>query len=152
MQYIIKSLKSKEDMDMSWWQKIKMSFTRMMAGRYGADELGQAILWGGIALSLLELFTGSLILGMVSMALFIWAIFRMLSRNRAARSAENTKFLYQWGRVRRSVSQFFSRVKHAKEYKYFTCPQCKAKLRIPRKVGNVTVTCKKCQNRFDIKA
>lgn len=137
---------------MSFWEKMKMSVARFMQGRYGADEFGQALLWIGIALSLIEMFTGWMLLGMLSMALFIWAIYRMFSRNTAARSAENTRFLYQWGRVRRSVSQFVSRVKHAKEYKYFKCPQCKAKLRIPRKVGEVTVTCKKCQHRFDVKA
>lgn len=137
---------------MAFMEKIKAAFYRVMQGRYGADALGQAILWAGIAVSLVEMVTGSMLLGVASMGLFVWALWRMFSRNRAARAAENQKFLIGWNKLRRSVSQFWARVKHAREYKYFKCPQCKAKLRLPRKVGNVTVTCKTCHNRFDIKA
>ena len=131
--------------------KFQTWLVNFMQGRYGADEFGQALLWMGIALSLIEMFTGWILLGMLSMALFIWAIYRMFSRNTAARSAENTRFLYQWGRVRRSVSQFVSRVRHAKEYKYFKCPQCKAMIRLPKRKGSHEVICPKCGREFKIK-
>lgn len=137
---------------MSFWEKMKSSFYHLMQGRYGADELGQALLWTGVVLSFIQVFTGIPLLGLVSLAIFIWEVYRLFSRDTARRGAENSKFLSTWNRVKRQVKQWINRIKHGKEYKYFKCPQCKAPLRLPRKVGTVTVTCKKCQHRFDVKA
>jgi transcription elongation factor Elf1 len=39
-----------------------------------------------------------------------------------------------------------------KKYKYFKCPECKSWLRLPRGVGEVTVTCGKCRHAFKQKA
>ena len=51
-----------------------------------------------------------------------------------------------------TVKAIFNRVKNGKKYRYFTCPQCKKRLRVPRGVGNITITCKGCGNKFDKKA
>ena len=51
-----------------------------------------------------------------------------------------------------SVRQFIVRLKNIRKYKYFKCPQCHARLRLPRKVGEVTVTCGKCRHAFKQKA
>ena len=54
--------------------------------------------------------------------------------------------------MRISVRQFINRVKNLRKYKYFKCPECHARLRLPRKVGEVTVTCGKCRHAFKQKA
>ena len=43
-------------------------------------------------------------------------------------------------------------MKNSKKYRYFSCPKCKMRLRVPRGVGNVTITCKGCGEKFDKKA
>lgn len=39
-----------------------------------------------------------------------------------------------------------------KEHKYFKCPKCKARLRVPKGRGRITVTCPRCGNKFDKKS
>ena len=76
----------------------------------------------------------------------------MFSRNDAKRSAENAAYLKFTRNFKTNAKQFFARVKNARRFKYFRCPECKSRLRLPRKVGEVTVTCGKCHHQFKQKA
>lgn len=134
------------------WQKIKDGFRNFMMGRNGADQLSFALLLGGVILSLLTSLTGVVIFYYAGLAAYIWAIFRMFSKNRVQRAAENQKYLNFRRNFKSNFSQFFVRLKNSKKYRYFRCPQCKARLRLPRKVGEVTVTCGKCHHQFRQKA
>ena len=134
------------------WQKIKDSFRRFMTGRHGSDQFSFALLLAGIILSLLSSLTGFMLLYYLGLAAYVYAIFRMFSRNHAKRTAENHKYLTLRQNFKSSVSQFFVRMKNMKKFRYFRCPQCKARLRLPRKVGEVTVTCGKCHHQFRQKA
>ena len=76
----------------------------------------------------------------------------MFSRNEVKRSEENMRWVKFWTELKTNVKQFFVRLKNIRKYRYFKCPQCKARLRLPRKVGEVTVTCGKCHHQFKQKA
>lgn len=134
------------------WQKLKNSFRNFMIGRHGSDQLSFTLLIAGIVLSLLSSITGILIFYYLGLAGYIWSIFRMFSRNNAKRSAENYKYMELRRNITSGTSQFFMRVKNMKKYRYFRCPECKSRLRLPRKVGEVTVTCGKCRHQFRQKA
>lgn len=134
------------------WQKIKDSLRRFMTGRHGADQLSFALLIGGIVFSLVSSLTRWMVFYYIGLAAYIWAIFRMFSRNNAKRFEENQKFISTAQNLKSSLSQFFVRLKNFKKYRYFRCPECKARLRLPRKVGEVTVTCGKCHHQFRQKA
>lgn len=123
-----------------------------MQGRYGGDKLSLTLLIAGIVFSMLTSFTQIGIFYYVGLAVYLIALFRMFSRNTAKRAAENQKFLAFFGKLNREIRQFFVRLKNSRKYKYFRCPQCRARLRLPRKVGEVTVTCSKCKNQFRQKA
>ena len=45
-----------------------------------------------------------------------------------------------------------TRLKNRKKYRYFRCPNCHARLRLPRGVGEVTVNCGQCKHSFRKKA
>lgn len=137
---------------MSFWQRILAGAQRLMLGRNGADEFSLALLIAGLALSFLGSAFGLAILDLVGMAAYIYALFRMFSRNVNRRAAENHRFLSLYTRARDSVKQFFVRLKNMRSYKYFKCPQCHARLKLPRKVGEVTITCGKCKHSFKQKA
>ena len=137
---------------MSFWEKIKMSVARFMQGRYGADEFGQALLWMGIALSLIEMFTGWILLGMLSMALFIWAIYRMFSRNTSRRFAENYRFLKLWNPVKNWFQWLWLSIRYCNKNRYFLCPKCRRIACVPKGTGRVTITCKGCKHKYDRKA
>ena len=137
---------------MRFFDKIRSSFSSFMAGRYGADQLGMTMLWTALIMSIVGSFSGLGLLTLMADALLILMFFRMLSKDRYRRQHENQTYLQKTYAVRRAVTEWFNRVKNAKKYRYFTCPQCKKRLRVPRGVGNITITCKGCGNRFDKKA
>ena len=137
---------------MSFWQKFKEGFRRFMAGRYGADSLSQAIIIAGLVLFLLAAFTRIGLFSILAMALYIWAIFRMYSRNGEKRLQENARYMAATRKLRTSVNQARTRLKNRKKYRYFRCPNCHARLRLPRGVGEVTVNCGQCKHSFRKKA
>lgn len=134
------------------WQRFKVGMVKFMEGRNGTDQLSFALLIGGIVLSLISALVRFPLLNFIGLAAYIWAIFRMFSRNVAKRRQENERFVDFRKNYRASISQFVTRLKNAKKYRYFRCPECKARLRLPRKVGEVTVTCGKCHHQFRQKA
>lgn len=133
-------------------QKIKDSFRAFMIGRYGGDQFSRVQVWTGFILYILAIITRIGLLSYLGLALYIWAFFRMFSRNIEKRAAENRLYLEKTANVRRSATQAMNRFKNRKEYKYFRCPQCRSYLKLPRNVGEVTVTCGKCRHQFRKKA
>ena len=111
-----------------------------MLGRYGTDKLNMAILGAGLICCLLAMVLRlafvDLLLTLLSYALMIWAIFRMLSRNTYKRYRENRKYL-----------QLLDRVKD-RDHRYFDCPRCRQPVRVPRGKGKIAITCPKCKEKF----
>ena len=134
------------------WQKFKDGVRNFMIGRNGADQLSMAMLIAGIVLSLLTTITRLAVFNVLGLIVLILTIFRMFSRNLEKRRAENQKFVNFRANFGTNSKQLMNRLKNMKKYKYFKCPQCGARLRLPRKVGEVTVTCGKCKNQFKQKA
>ena len=137
---------------MGFFDKIRAGFARFMSGRYGTDQLNMTMLWTALALSIVGSLANVRILALLADALLILMFFRMLSKDRYARQHENQTYLEKTYKLRRSATEWLNRVKNGKKYRYFTCPQCKKRLRVPRGVGNITITCKDCGNKFDKKA
>ena len=137
---------------MRFFDKIRSSFASFMAGRYGADQLGMTMLWTALLLSIVGSFSGLGLLTLLADALLLLMFWRMLSKDRLKRQHENQTYLQKTYGARKAVTEWVNRMKNGKKYRYFTCPQCKKRLRVPRGVGNVTITCKSCGNKFDKKA
>lgn len=138
---------------MGFLDKLRAAMARFMSGRYGADQLSMAMVIAALVVSILGSFFGARMVAMVlSDALLIVAFFRMLSKDRYRRAHENEVYLSKTEGVRRGITEWLNRVKNGKKYRYFTCPKCKQRLRVPRGVGNVTITCKSCGTKFDKKA
>ena len=137
---------------MGFLDKLRASFARFMAGRYGVDQLSYAMVIAALAGTLLGALTRIGLFTLLADALLIVSVVRMLSKNRVKRAQENQLYLQKTLRVRKGSREWFNRVKNSKQYHYFVCPKCRARLRVPRGVGNVTITCKSCGNRFDKKA
>lgn len=137
---------------MSFMQKITNGLRKFMAGRRGPDELSLTLLVAGLVLSMLSSILRLPILYFVGLVGYVLALARMLSRNLTKRYAENAKFTSLWRNSTAAVKQFINRVKNMRKYKYFKCPECHSRLRLPRKVGEVTVTCGKCHHAFKQKA
>lgn len=88
------------------------------------------------------------VLSWLSLLIAAWCIFRMLSRNIAARRRENAKYLALtaplrgWLRRRRMI-------RTDKAHRYFKCPNCGQQLRVPKVSGTIKITCRACGTVFE---
>jgi len=119
-----------------------------MAGRNGIDVLSIVLLVAGF---IINSFCGRLLPSyfvVIPAALLAWAVFRIFSRNVTKRREENYKFLNLWNGIKTRFVNWRERRSMSKTYKFFTCPSCKNKLRVPRGKGKIQITCPRCGQRF----
>ncbi len=132
-------------------QKLKEKFLRFMSGRYGVDQLYYGLFVLYIVLLLLNVLLRWPLFSILMTADLVWMIYRVLSRNYAARRSENEKFLKLWNPVKDGVKLTRNRIRDCRTHVYHTCPHCKAVLRLPRKKGEHTVCCPRCRGSFTMK-
>ena len=119
-------------------------FRRFMDGRNGFDSLSLALLLGAVILNFLNNISYVLIrftplYGIGSLlvyAMLFYGLYRAFSRNISARRAE----LRKW-------QSFLTRLRD-RENRYFRCPSCKQKVRVPRHRGKLSIRCPKCGEKF----
>lgn len=126
---------------MNWLQK-------MMYGRNGADQLSLALVIFSMALSLLGSIFGWGILVTVAWVPLVFSFFRMFSRNIYKRRAENQKFLGVWWKGKAWFSGMGRHAAESRVYRFYSCPQCRQKLRVPRGKGKISIRCPKCGTEF----
>ena len=124
------------------FQKISLAMSRFMMGRYGSDKLNMALLIAGMAAGLIGAISPwfKAVFLIISYALMIWALYRMLSRQTYKRYQENRRFLNVLERIK------------DREHRYFTCPRCRQPVRVPRGKGKIMITCRKCKEKFQRKS
>lgn len=124
---------------------------RFMYGRNGTDKLCFALIITSMVISLASRIAGNYWVQMPAYMLLIWTIFRMLSKNIQARRKENTAFLKIWNPIVKWFKLCYNRVRDIRSYRYYSCPNCKNALRVPKGKGKITITCPVCKTRFDKK-
>ena len=148
-----------------------------MAGRNGTDRLGRWTLGAAVVLMAVNLFVPNVICSMLSYALLFYCIYRMFSRNVAARQQEDQKFDEFLGRFTRKgsgpsdpgsgaqgpkasgtksagQSQPSSAASKAadKPKVTFACEKCGQSLSVPKGRGTLKVTCPKCNHQQKVKS
>lgn len=117
---------------------------RFMQGRYGSDQLNMVLILSVVVLSVLNnllyvLIGSSFLYGFLSFlysAIVLFVFFRMFSRNIVRRQAENQQWL-----------NFLARLKD-RNHRYFRCPHCKQRVRVPRHKGKISIRCPRCGEKF----
>jgi hypothetical protein len=135
-----------------------------MQGRYGPDKLGMVLAGAGLGVSVLSWFLSKAAVAysacrVLSILLWGYAVYRMFSRNYAARQRElagyqqfESKLRALWQKVRYGKQNIINLRAEHKRYKRLNCPQCLQKLRVPRGKGKLLVTCSKCGCKFTAKS
>jgi ribosomal protein S27E len=144
---------------MNWFTRFLAWNNRVMAGRYGSDQFSIALLVFYCILLLLSSVLRLGILNILAIAVLFWCLWRMLSRNREKRWKENEWFLSWWNPVWKWMRGISSRF-HAEQefaamkardkgtFRYYKCPKCGNKLRVPKGKGKIAITCPVCHNEF----
>lgn len=130
---------------------IRGFLSRVMAGRYGNDQLNGFLIVIYLVLYLVSMFTRWTVLYWIALVLIFITIFRAFSRQLDHRRAENAKFLQLVRPVKRNVKNLRVRMKD-KDHRYFKCPNCKQQMRVPRGKGRITVHCRSCGATFEEKS
>ena len=134
---------------------------RFMYGRYGFDQFGRFLFGLGIffwAVCLVlrfgfrieGIYIAYRICSVLNTVTYVYAVFRILSRNTYKRSLENEKYL----RIRNKVVPFLEKKTESirnKEYIFKKCPKCGVKLRLKRIRGKHTTKCPKCGAKFNVR-
>ncbi len=122
---------------------------KFMSGRYGLDALFYVLFAISAILVVVNMFVGSIILQLVIDAIMIYAFYRVLSRNIAARRREN---LLVTGLAHEIKKRQSIRRQRRADYThiYKKCPRCHAVLRLPRRKGKHTTVCPKCSKEFKV--
>jgi len=122
------------------FRRLGERFRMFMYGRYGSDKLNFLLLCIGLILSILSSFVEDLaFLVIFSYGLLFWCIFRMFSRNIAARQREAAAY-----------TRFKKRFTDRKN-RYYACPSCGQTVRVPRGKGRISIKCPRCGQRFEKK-
>lgn len=125
---------------------------RFMAGRYGADQLSKTLSTVVLVSLILSMFSGILpvlsIFYWVGLGLMIYSLFRTFSRNTSKRYEENQKFLNM--RYKAAVKKDAAKKRWAQRsvYRFYKCPGCKQRVRVPKGKGKICITCPKCKTEF----
>ena len=141
---------------------LRERFSEFMYGRNGIDAFYHFLFWTIIILTLLNLYFRNEVITCIEILIFIYAIFRVLSRNVYRRQKENQIFLSVVSKIRRffakikrkitsSLSLIKSKWRDRKTHAYKKCPKCKNTLRLPKVKGKHTAACPCCDNRFDVR-
>ena len=79
--------------------------------------------------------------------LLLLSVFRMMSRKRYKRKKENEKF-FALIRPLRSRYKLIKNNLTDKGHRYYQCPQCGQKVRVPRGRGKIEISCPNCRTKF----
>ena len=126
---------------------MKEKFYRFMQGRYGGDQLSRFLMFLPVACMVLSLF-GADFFYIIGFALLIYSYFRIFSRNRYKRQAENAVYLKYEYKVRQFFATWKRDMAQRKTHHIYRCPSCRQKIRVPRGKGKIEIRCPKCSNTF----
>ena len=126
---------------------MKEKFYRFMQGRYGSDQLNRFLMILVMICFVLSLFRVRFFY-LIGIVLLIYAYFRMFSKNRYKRSAENSAYLRMEYKFRQKAAALKRDMKQRKTHHIYKCPSCRQKIRIPRGKGKIEIRCPKCGQTF----
>ena len=139
-------------------------WANFMRGRRGWDQFCFFLMIASFVIEILGRIMRNSWIYYIGLALFIYAVFRMMSRNIYKREAENQKYLQITNRLRnwnyfrqqkKNGTYTYSQSEQNRNgsygrtvYAYYYCPACKQQVRIPAGKGRVNVTCPRCGEKF----
>ena len=127
---------------------LKLKFMRFMQGRNGVDQFAQFLNILLIIFLIISIITKAAIFDWIPMVILIYMYFRIFSKNIPKRSMENQKFCNLRYDLAIKVNNYKKQWEQRKIYKFFRCPMCKQKVRVPKGRGKICITCPKCRQEF----
>lgn len=119
---------------------------------YGIDCLSVFLLLLAMILNLVPLvypYGSALYAALIGWIPLLIVLFRTFSSNKEKRWAENLRFLDIVASKRESKEEKEElMIEDKKHFKYFDCPECNLRIRVPKGKGRIEITCPKCDAKF----
>ncbi len=135
-----------------WLEKIGWKLEQFMRGRNGTDSLSNFLTAVAMILLVASFIPEVSWLVFVSLAIFIYSMFRSYSKKLDKRRAENAAWLKLTKPMREGWRLMRRRFADRKTHRYFKCKRCGQYLRVPKGKGKIVVTCKNCGERFEARS
>ena len=119
-----------------------------MQGRNGMDELGRALNTVVLILLIISIFSKWPVFYILALLLMGYMYFRVFSKNTPKRYAENQKYRNFRYDTKIKLNKKKMEWNQRKIYRFFRCPMCKQKVRVPKGRGKICITCPKCKAEF----
>ena len=84
----------------------------------------------------------------VGIVLLVYTYYRMFSKNISKMYAQNQKYLNAKYRAVVKKDAWKKQWQQRKIYRFYRCPGCKQKVRVPKGKGKICITCPKCRMEF----
>lgn len=146
----------------------KYRLMRFMQGRYGGDQFNFFLIIVSFLLEVAGNMFGIRIIYWIGVAMILFAIYRMFSRNIYKRQQENIRFMSLFDSIKgkKNSRGYYEnrgsqnmggnrkqrenrRYKDKTVYCYYNCPSCMQQVRVPAGKGKVRIKCPKCGNVFE---
>lgn len=128
-------------------RNMREKLQQFMWGRYGNDRFNQFLMICSLVCLVIS-FLGVRLFYLAAVALMVYVYFRMFSRDRSKRAAENQWYLKKQMKVRGFFQGKKREFSQRKQYRIYKCPGCGQKLRVPRGRGRIAISCRKCGHEF----
>ena len=128
--------------------RIREKMRRFMQGRNGFDQLSQFLNMVVLVIFVISLFVKWAPLYYLGLGLLVYMYFRVFSRNIPKRYAENQKFCNFRYDAAIKKNKMKKEWEQRKIYRFYRCPMCKQKVRVPKGRGKICITCPKCREEF----
>lgn len=119
-----------------------------MQGRYGNDELNNALYIAFIVLWLITLITKKPFFYWIGLVALGFSLYRSFSRDHLKRSNERLWFLKKLEEIKKLPKQWKQRWDQRNTHKFYRCKQCGVTIRVPKGKGQIEITCPKCGHKF----
>ena len=130
------------------FQNLKFKLMRFMQGRNGIDQFSQFLNAVVLIMFLISILTRSTVLGWLPFVLMGYMYFRIFSKNIPKRSMENQRYCNMRYDLSIKINKMKKQWEQRKIYRFFRCPMCKQKVRVPKGRGKICITCPKCREEF----
>ena len=130
------------------WENFKNKLAYWMQGRYGNDELNNALYITFIVLWIVTLITKKPYFYWIGLVALGYSLYRSFSRDHLKRSNERLWFLKKLEQVKKLPKQLKQRWDQRNTHKFYRCSKCGVTIRVPKGKGQIEITCPKCGNKF----
>ncbi len=131
--------------------KISKKLRKYFSNGYGADELYRFLLVICLIILIINLFVNSIILEVIELIIFTFAMYRAFSQKHERRRKENELYMKIKDKLKKGIAFQKQKRRDHHTHMYKKCPKCKQKLRLPLRKGTHMVKCPTCGNKFEVK-